>query len=381
MEVNRINNTSFKGISMPKKVILRPKRGFLDYPVISTKQDFLNNPAIKECAEKYDILIKRGKKIGRRGRTYEESWKMTLTSGSIFAAGFIAALYYVIQLPVWMAGIMGITAGAIFGGMLDWGTQSCVATNQHEYIVQGGKRFTNNKKNSLEGPLSREYRISEEKDLDSIAGLVRDIEIQDISRFMDIIYSQPDRDFSNLDNICAVLDLPEVKKEFSKGEVFNYPVDEEKNTLLLNFLDITPTEENKDKYNKVIDILSKMPNVDYNKKDKFGISAVEKILNSENHQAIKLIENIEIPYSKELDLVYEQITNHLFKRKAQALHVKFADPIKALELNSEEAFDKSLEQFNSPFCNKEAIAAEILQKAKGNTLLTEKLRTKISKYL
>lgn len=73
-----------------------------------------------------------------------------------------------------------------------------------------------------------------------------------------------------------MLDLPEVKKEFSKGEVFNYPVDEEKNTLLLNFLDITPTEENKDKYNKVIDILSKMPNVDYNKKDKFGISAVEK---------------------------------------------------------------------------------------------------------
>lgn len=47
MEVNRINNTSFKGISMPKKVILRPKRGFLDYPVISTKQDFLNNPANK----------------------------------------------------------------------------------------------------------------------------------------------------------------------------------------------------------------------------------------------------------------------------------------------------------------------------------------------
>lgn len=47
MEVNRINNTSFKGISMPKKVILRPKRGFLANPVISTKQDFLNNPANK----------------------------------------------------------------------------------------------------------------------------------------------------------------------------------------------------------------------------------------------------------------------------------------------------------------------------------------------
>lgn len=379
MEVNRINNTSFKGISMPKKVVLMPIG--MEYPVISTKQDFLNNPAIKECAEKYDILIKRGKKIGKRDCTNEERLKMTLAGGSILATGAITALSYIPQFPLWMAGIMDSVFGAIFGGILDWCIEDSVSTNQHEYLVQGGKRFANNKKNSLEGPLSREYHISEEKDLDNIAGLVRDIEIQDISRFMDIIYRQPDRDFSNLDNICAVLDLPEVKKEFYKGEVFNYPVDEEKNTLLLNFLDITPTEENKDKYNKVIDILSKMPNVDYNKKDKFGISAVEKILNSENHQAIKLIENIEIPYSKELDLVYEQITNHLFKRKAQALHVKFADPIKALELNSEEAFDKSLEQFNSPFCNKEALAAEILQKAKGNTLLTEKLRTKISKYL
>ena len=380
MEVNRINNTSFKGISMPKKVVLMPIG--MKYPVISTKQDFLKNPAIKECAEKYDVLIKRGKKIGKRDRTNEERLKMALAGGSIFAAGAIATLSYLLQFPLWIAGIMGSVLGAIFGGMLgDWGLQDNVPANQHEYIVQGGKRFADDKKNSLEGPLSREFHISEENDLDSIAGLVRDIEIQDISRFMDIIYRQPDRDFSNLDNICAVLDLPEVKKEFSNGEVFNYPVDEEKNTLLLNFLDITPTEENKDKYNKVIDILSKMPNVDYNKKDKFGISAVEKILNSENHQAIKLIENIEIPYSKELDLVYEQITNHLFKRKAQALHVKFADPIKALELNSEEAFDKSLEQFNSPFCNKEALAAEILQKAKGNTLLTEKLRTKISKYL
>lgn len=41
MEVNRINNTSFKGISMPKKVVLMPIG--MEYPVISTKQDFLNN--------------------------------------------------------------------------------------------------------------------------------------------------------------------------------------------------------------------------------------------------------------------------------------------------------------------------------------------------
>lgn len=91
MEVNRINNTSFKGISMPKKVVLMPIG--MEYPVISTKQDFLNNPAIKECAEKYDILIKRGKKIGKRDCTNEERLKMTLAGGSILATGAITVLY------------------------------------------------------------------------------------------------------------------------------------------------------------------------------------------------------------------------------------------------------------------------------------------------
>ena len=66
---------------MPKKVVLMPIG--MEYPVISTKQDFLNNPAIKECAEKYDILIKRGKKIGKRDCTNEERLKMTLAGGSI----------------------------------------------------------------------------------------------------------------------------------------------------------------------------------------------------------------------------------------------------------------------------------------------------------
>ena len=74
----------------------------------------------------------------------------------------------------------------------------------------------------------------------------------------------------------------------------NYEVDMTGNTLLTKFFDIVPNEKNQKAYNKVIEKLRKTKDIDYNQRDNFGIPILEKILNSENSQALELVKDFEL---------------------------------------------------------------------------------------
>lgn len=109
-----------------------------------------------------------------------------------------------------------------------------------------------------------------------------------------------------------------------------------------------------------------MKHINYNQIDGNGISALEKILNSENHQTLELVRNFEFEYLRELDYAYENIQDENFKRKAKNLNVKFPHIFEALKHESPDALDAAFEELKSPFCRKEKLVRDMIDFASAN---------------
>ena len=69
----------------------------------------------------------------------------------------------------------------------------------------------------------------------------------------------------------------------------------------------------KDKYTEMIELLKGLPEVNYNHKDEYGISIIEKIMNAENFELLDVVKNHNIDYLPELDDVYDNIQDKKFK--------------------------------------------------------------------
>lgn len=80
------------------------------------------------------------------------------------------------------------------------------------------------------------------------------------------------------DDVISILKDKKIKEEFKDGEHFNFSVDADDNTLLTKFFDIIPTQENQKDYNKILDSMKDMKKINFNQKDSFGISVLEKFL-------------------------------------------------------------------------------------------------------
>lgn len=356
------NNNTFKALKMPKKVQLTNE---FNEGVNIKMEDFLKNPAIKECADKYNVLVKQGKKIGNitlPEKVFPRALAISLGAG-------IVASFGIAPLIPSLAGAL-ITTSAVAVGMaflaylnMPLWLDKIFGANKYEYTLQGGKMFKDNKMDEFAGAQTPQYRFKNKEELYNIYGLAENIRQQDEEKFSDILYRNNAGDFYETGKILKILELPEIKENFYNGEVFNYPADKDGNSLFLQFLDIVPNEKNQNDYNKILSIIKNMPNINLIQKDNFGISSAEKILNSENHQTLELLKGVEIPYSKELDYAYDQICDENFKRKAKTLNVRFDDIFKAIDLQSERGFEEAIKQFDSPFCNKQKIVAEIFQMA------------------
>ena len=359
MQISQIqsNNSSFKALKMPKKVKFTNECN-VGFDIKA--EDFLRNPAIKECADKYNVLVKQGKKIGKialPGEIYPRALVITLgaqlaslgighlvpsLAGALITSSSVAmglAFLAYIHMPLWLDKVFG--------------------ANKYEYTLQGGKNFKDNKMEEFAGVQTKQYTFKNRVELDRIFGLAEDIRQQDETKFSEILNKNNTGDFYDTNEILKILELPEIKENFYNGEVFNYPADKDGNSLFLRFLDIVPNEKNQNDYNKILNIIKNMPNVDLIQRDNYGISSVEKILNSENHQTLELLKGVEIPYSKELDYAYDRIYDESFKKKAKTLNVKFDDIFKAIDLQSEKGVEEAIKQFDSPFCNKQEIATQI----------------------
>ena len=156
----------------------------------------------------------------------------------------------------------------------------------------------------------------------------------------------------------------------TEGKVLN-----EIPTIVLRIPDIIPSDT--EEYKTLIETLKKYPAINYNVKDSFGISFLEKVLNSENQQILDIIKDKNLIYTPELDYAYQNIQNNEFKEKVKELSLRFQDIEKAVELSSQEAINKLDAQFKSPLFTQKT-KKRILELSKNSTpefreLLNKKL--------
>lgn len=337
MQINPVNNTNFNGLHASKSTL--KKLG-------CSKDYFLRNPNIKECAEKYEVLVKTKKTNKTKPYDKVGTAVMATAAGIVGSLGGMLCVIHAGSnasfLPV-LAGLILPPALCILGSHLYH------SKTDYGFSLQGGKRITTNTlgQPELSGSLSKEYFIKQNSIL-SVPNLVEDIERNDYNKFFDIM------DNHDSDDVIGILNDKKLKKEFTNGEYFNFPVDTNNNTLLTKFFDIIPTSENQNDYNKILNSMRDMKGINFDQKDSFGISVLEKILNSENFAALDLVRDFEFPYSPELDDAYNNIQNERFKLKTKNdLKIKFTHAYEALELDSPRALMAAIKEFDSPLCDKD----------------------------
>ena len=102
-------------------------------------------------------------------------------------------------------------------------------------------------------------------------------------------------------------------KIFKHGRIFNDPLTGNGDSLLLAFLRIKPTEEEKTAYNGLLSKMSRMLGINYDQKDSMNISALEWAMAGENKDVLKLFEGKKLTIDPLLYNVYKQIKNQNFK--------------------------------------------------------------------
>lgn len=122
--------------------------------------------------------------------------------------------------------------------------------------------------------------------------------------------------------------------------------------LLLMFADLIKTEENSQAYNNAMCVLKfKKTKLNFNIKDLMGISYLEKAMNSENEDLLEIAGDFEFDYDPVLEYVYKNIRDPEFKERLKSVNIRFKDLEQAVLLGSKEAFDKTINQLDSPLCN------------------------------
>lgn len=137
------------------------------------------------------------------------------------------------------------------------------------------------------------------------------------------------------------------------AEAFSTPINEEGTTLLMHIADMILPEGNKDAYFDILQMLKSTRGINFNQKDKFGVSFLEKVLFSENFELFDIIKNKRLKYDPSLEYTYQGIQNPEFKEKIKELNLSFPDLEEAVEIGSWDIFDKLKSQLGSPLCNTE----------------------------
>lgn len=379
MNIVPVQNTqtpNFQGLHADKKVL----KG------LNCTEDFLlKNPQIRECAKKYEILIKRKKVDGHRELDFIITWLGGLMSMGLGAfVGFLGTMFMCVKNKDMSPAVNIPMLVGMFGGPILYTIGTIIYRNKpaYQYVVQGGKGITQNAfgETRLTGAKSKEYKIDDYHLLDSNQNLVQEIQDEDYGKFRNTIRKYNINELDNPQNILSILRDPVIKKDFSSGDCFNYTIHDE--SLLTKFFDIIPTDENQKDYDEILYIMKGMKNIDYNQVDRNGISVLEKILNSENPKTLELVRNFEFHYLRDIDYAYENIQDEGFKVKAKNLNIKFTHVFDALKRQSPSALDAAVEEMKSPFCKQEKLVKEMIDFAERNcrddfivNVLYEKLRS------
>ncbi len=355
------NNTNFQGLHVDKKIYRQLGVGL-------GEGVFLHNSAIKECADKFEVMVERGKPIKREKMDSMLAFIEQFSASSIGMAagigiGAILPAYTGTSISLVQVLCMGMVGGVLgLAGAIGHIIKKNYG-NDYEYILQVGKKIKDSTfgKKELVSPLSKKYSIKNYNDINNIKNVAEIAKQNDEQNFMDIIDYYNVNDLYDPKKFLDILQNKAIIQNFSNGECFNYKLQEDSNdTLLTKFFDIVPTEENKKDYDKIIKIIKNTENINYNQVDSNGISVIEKIINSENLEILDLVNDFEFNYSRDIDFAYENIKDPKFRRKVKNLNIKFPNIEEAIKINSQKALQAVLPELKSPFCNITMILNDLL---------------------
>jgi hypothetical protein len=167
------------------------------------------------------------------------------------------------------------------------------------------------------------------------------------------------------------------------GAFFNRPIDKQGNTMLTQFFDVIPTEENQKEYGEILNILKNVKGINYNQKDGNGISCIEKIINSENIRVLPLICGMEFDYSPEIEILYNHIQDENFKKRLNNADIKFkfVDILQAVKLDAYQALTSLKYQLNSPLCDRHRLAEQIEKLLKNRRSRREYIHKYYSEFV
>lgn len=363
MKIQKIqnNNTNFQGLHVDKKIYRQLGAGL-------GEGVFLHNSAIKECADRFEVMVERGKPIKREKMNSMLAFIEQFSASSIgmtagIGIGAILPAYTGTSISVVQLLCMGMVGGVLgLAGAIGHIIKKNYG-NDYEYILQVGKKIKDSTfgKKELVSPLSKKYSIKNYNDINNIKNVAEIAKQKDEQNFMDIIDYYNVNDLYDPKKFLDILQNKAIIQNFSNGECFNYKLQEDSNdTLLTKFFDIVPTEENKKDYDKIIKIIKNTENINYNQVDSNGISVIEKIINSENLENLDLVNDFEFNYSRDIDFAYENIKDPKFRRKVKNLNIKFPNIEEAIKINSQKALQAVLPELKSPFCNITMILNDLL---------------------
>ena len=167
---------------------------------------------------------------------------------------------------------------------------------------------------------------------------------------------------SEYGNLYTADDMLELLRDMSEegilntGNILTTPIKEYDSPILMYIADIFPTEENAKKYDKILKILSYVKNVDYNYRDSFGVSFLEKVIMSENSKLLELMKDEPLEYYPELEYAYHNIQNPEFKAGVSRLNFALTDDNKLVGTS------KKIEEKAKSIENEKPLLASVLKK-------------------
>ena len=329
----------------------------------------LAHPAIKEAADKFEVLCTTGKKkykFRRFGISFSEFnsiiGKIIAKSAILGTAvgGSIALLPDAIlsQLPASDLGfpLYGIFAGLITGSFhASWSAFKQSYKKVPELDIKIGQNIeikdNDIDKAELKGHTSdidismRQVGYEGELDLRPQFFYIRNelfnLQNKEENNFKEVLSYFDTDDLFDANNYLKLLKKLKEKCPYDK-HLFEHKIDKMGNTMLTAFFDVPLTDKNEKTYDEILDIFSKEPHLDFNQKGYMGVSILEKILISENLKALDFITKKQhmFNYTPELNDIYVNIQDEEFKKKVKNLSFEYKDLTNALLNKSGKSIEK-----------------------------------------
>ena len=240
MQITPIQNhqQNFQGLHAGKRTLKR---------LGVTREKLLQNKSIKDCADRAEVFIKSKTYLSSNrfdGDKLEGAAGLGLFAGVCVGVpgAIIGGLLYAFDVAESLELAMGIPVGIgaslpiLAGGAY---LLSLIFPLEYTARMQASDGVKNGKPT---GRKTKVYERESEALSDKYKNFKLSEELLNIGNqdFRKIMYKYRDRDFSDTKTFLDILNEDKVKTDFKNGDIFNYKLNEQGDTLLTRFFDIVP---------------------------------------------------------------------------------------------------------------------------------------------